>query len=137
MIDPISDMLTRIRNAQKAGHGEVIFPFSKLKIAIAKILENEKFIDSAETIEKNQDSNFNKIRVGLKYEKIGSNEKKPAISEIKRISTEGKRIYLKKDEIRKIKNGLGIAIISTSRGVMAEKEARKLGLGGEYICEVW
>jgi small subunit ribosomal protein S8 len=137
MLDPISDMLTRIRNAQKAGHSEVVFPFSNLKLAIAKILEKENFIDFVEIIKKNEDKKFDIIRIVLKYEKAEVNKKTPAISEIKRVSKEGKRIYLKKDEIKKVKSGFGIAIISTSKGIMSGKEARKLGLGGEYLCEVW
>lgn len=137
MIDPISDMLTRIRNAQKAGHGEVALPFSNLKMAIAKILEKENFVEFVELINNEKESRFSKIRMVLKYEKIGNNKKKPLINEIKRVSKEGKRIYVKKEEIKKIKNGFGIAVISTSRGVMTGSEARKLGLGGEYICEIW
>lgn len=137
MIDPISDMLTRIRNAQKAGHSEVAFPFSKLKMAVSKILEKEGFVESSETVNKNEENSFDNIRIILKYQKSGNNSKNPAISEITRVSKEGKRVYVKKDEIKKIKNGFGISIISTSKGVMTGKEARKMGLGGEYICEVW
>ncbi|MFA5777149.1 MAG: 30S ribosomal protein S8 [Parcubacteria group bacterium] len=137
MLDPISDMLTRIRNAQKAGHSEAVFPFSNLKLAVAKILEKENLADFVEVVKSNEESKFDRIRIVLKYEKVGNNKKIPVITEIKRVSKEGKRIYLKKDEIKKIKNGFGIAVISTSKGVMTGKEARKLGLGGEYICEVW
>lgn len=137
MIDPISDMLTRIRNAQKAGHDEVVFPSSKLKMAVSKILEKENFIESAEIISKSEENNFDKIRIVLKYEKSGTNSKLPTISEITRISKEGKRVYVKKEGIKKVKSGFGISIISTSKGVMTGKEARKMGLGGEYICEVW
>lgn len=137
MLDPISDMITRIRNAQKAGHGEVFLPFSNLKMAIAKILEKENFVDFTDVAKSNDENKFDRIRIVLKYEKTGSNGKSPIISEITRMSKEGKRIYLKKDEIKKVKNGFGISIISTSKGVMTGKEARKLGLGGEYICEVW
>jgi len=137
MLDPISDMLTRVRNAQKASHSEVVFPFSKLKFAIAKILEKENFTDFVEVIKSTEENKIDKIRIVLKYEKIGNNKKLPAITEITRVSKEGKRMYIKKDEIKKIKNGFGIAVISTSKGIMTGKEARKLGLGGEYICEVW
>ena len=137
MLDPISDMLTRIRNAQKAGHSEVVFPFSKLKLAIGKILEKENFADFVEVIKGTDNDKVDKIRMILKYEKVGVNKKEPVITEITRISKEGKRIYLKKDDIRKIKNGFGISIISTSKGIMTGKEAKKLGLGGEYVCEVW
>lgn len=137
MIDPISDMLTRIRNAQQAEHSEVVFPFSGIKASIAKILEEKNFVGPVEIIKKDEKCKFDRIRVLLKYEKIGTNKKKPAIEEIKRVSKEGKRIYIKKDEIKKIKNGFGISVVSTSRGIMEGTKARKLGLGGEYICEVW
>ncbi len=137
MLDPISDMLTRIRNAQKAGHSEVVFPFSNLKLAIAKILEKEGFSEAVEMMKKDEENKFDRIKIALKYEKIGNNKKVPVISEVKRISKEGKRIYLKKEDIKKVKNGFGISIISTSKGIMTGKEARKLGLGGEYICEIW
>jgi small subunit ribosomal protein S8 len=137
MLDPISDMLTRIRNAQKAGHSEVVLPFSKLKFSIAKVLEKENLADFVETIKDLENGKIDKIKMVLKYDKAGNNKKIPAITEITRISKEGKRIYLKKDEIKKVKNGFGISIISTSKGVMTGKEARKMGLGGEYICEVW
>jgi small subunit ribosomal protein S8 len=137
MLDPISDMLTRIRNAQKAGHSEVVLPFSKLKFAIAKVLEKENLAEFVEIIKGSENDKIDKIKMVLKYEKIGNNKKIPVITEVTRVSKEGKRIYLKKDEIKKVKNGFGISIVSTSKGVMTGKEARKLGLGGEYVCEVW
>jgi small subunit ribosomal protein S8 len=133
MLDPISDMLTRIRNAQKAGHDDVSISFSKLKLAIAEILVKEGFLESAE---KEKGEKFDKIKVGLKYERRNS-QRIPVISEIKRVSREGQRAYVKKGEIRKVKNNFGIAVISTSKGVMTGKEAFKKGLGGEFICEVW
>lgn len=134
MLDPISDMLTRIRNAQKAGHSFVVLPSSKIKMAIAKILENTGFVELAK---KEKLGKFDKIKVFLRYNKISGNQKAPAISGIQRISREGQRIYVKKDRIKKVQSGYGIAIISTSKGVMTGDEARKLRLGGEYICEVW
>jgi len=134
MLDTISDMLTRIRNAQMAGHKEVAIPFSKLKLAIAKILEERNFIDS---VKKEEEGIMSKVLITLKYEKVSNNKKVPVISGIKRISKEGQRIYVGKDEIRSIKNGYGISVISTSKGVMTGDEARKKGLGGEVICEVW
>jgi small subunit ribosomal protein S8 len=137
MLDPISDMLTRIRNAQKAGHSEVVFPSSNLKLAIAKILEQEGFSETVEMLKKDEENKFDRIRIVLKYEKTGNNKQIPAISEVKRVSKEGKRIYLKKEDVKKVKNGFGISVISTSKGVMTGKEARKSGLGGEYICEIW
>lgn len=134
MIDQIADMLTRIRNAQKAGHLEVRFSASKLKLAIAKILEKEGFVESVEQ-EKNEERD--QIKVELKYFKISNTKKNPAITDIKKISKQGQRIYVKSKDIRNVKNKYGIAIVSTSKGVMTGAEARKNGLGGEYICEVW
>lgn len=134
MLDPISDMLTRIRNAQRAGHKEVVMPASKLKLAVAKILEKNEFIELVKT-EKNE--KLENIRIMLKYNKLDGRQAAPAITEIKRISKEGQRVYVGKDNIRKVRNNFGISIISTSKGVMTGKEARGIGLGGEYICEVW
>lgn len=134
MLDPISDMLTRIRNAQMAGHNEVTIPASKLKLAVAKILENKKFIKSAV---KEKAGEFDVIKIILKYKKISNTQKIPAIRGIRRISRQGQRIYLKRDKIRKVKNGYGIAIISTSKGLLAGEEAYQKKIGGEYICEVW
>lgn len=134
MLDPISDMLTRIRNAQRAGHKEVAIPASKLKLAIIKILEKNEFIELAK-MEKNE--NKETIRVVLKYNRISNAQNIPAITEIKRISKEGQRVYVGKSDIGKVRNNFGISVISTSKGVMTGKEARKVGLGGEYICEVW
>lgn len=134
MLDTISDMLTRIRNAQMAGHDKVEIPFSKLKMAIAKILEEKSFIESAE---KDGEDMAKKVRIQLKYEKISNNRKAPVISGIRRVSREGQRIYVKNADIRSIKNGYGISVISTSRGVMTGDEAKKKGLGGEVICEIW
>lgn len=133
-MDTIADMLTQVRNAQSAGKAEVVVPLSKIKMAIAKILEDKNYIKSAK---KETEENVPKIRITLKYEKIGANKSIPAISEITRISKLGKRIYTGKNEIKKVKNGFGISIISTSRGVMTGDEAKKLGVGGEMICEVW
>jgi small subunit ribosomal protein S8 len=135
MLDPIADMLTRIRNAQRAEHKEVLVPFSKLKLSIAKILEERNFIESAkkEAVE----ASFPVLKVVLKYDVVSNTEKNPAIREIKRISKQGQRIYVKKNDIARIKNGYGISIVSTSKGVMAGDRAKKMGLGGEVICEVW
>lgn len=130
MLDPISDMLTRIRNAQKAGHQEVEIPASKLKVAIAKILEEEKFIEKAKKIKK---GNFDFIKIKLKYDE----KRNPAISAIKRKSKEGQRVYIKKENIRKTKNGFGISIVSTSKGVLTGEKAKTEQVGGEVICEVW
>lgn len=134
MLDPISDMLTRIRNAQRAGHREVAMPFSKIKLAIAKILEERKFIDS---VKKDAEGKFPVLKMVLSYDLSQRTKKIPAISGIKRVSKQGQRVYVKKDSIKKIKNGYGISIISTSKGLMTGDAAYKKGLGGEVICEVW
>jgi len=134
MLDPIADMLTRIRNAQRAGHKEVLVPFSKLKMSVAKILLKRNFI---EAVSKDTQGNFPALKITLKYEVLSNVEKNPAIREIKRVSRQGQRIYVKKDGIKRIKNGFGISVISTSKGMMTGDEARKAGLGGEIVCEVW
>lgn len=134
MLDPIADMLTRIRNAQKAGLQEVIIPTSKLKFAIAKILESRRFVEKAERIVAD---NKAALRVVLRYTQVSQTRRDPAIREIRRVSREGQRKYVKRDEIRLVKNGFGLAVISTPKGVMTGEEAYKAGLGGEYICQVW
>lgn len=133
-MDTISDMLTRIRNAQKAGLKEVQFNVSKLKLAISKILEKEGFVNS---VLREKSDKIDLIKVGLKYFQASKTLKIPAIKEIKRVSKQGQRIYVKNKDIKGVKNRHGIAIVSTSKGVMTGEEARKNGLGGEYICEVW
>lgn len=130
MTDPIADFLTRIRNANMVMHEKVEIPASKTKLALAEILKNEGFIKDYEQIE---DGKQGIIRVYLKY---GPNREK-VISGLKRISKPGLKVYCKKDEIPRVLGGLGIAVISTSKGIMTDKEARKLGLGGEVICYVW
>ncbi len=136
MLDPIADMLTRIRNAQRAGHKTVIVPASKLKFAIAQTLLSRGFIEG---VEKHTDETGKKesFEIALKYIERSMLRRDPAILGIRRISKEGCRVYAKKGEIRKVKNGYGLAIISTSKGVMSGEEAHAKGLGGEYICEVW
>jgi small subunit ribosomal protein S8 len=137
MIDPISDMLTRIRNAQQSNHKEVVMPFSNIKKSIAEILKSENFVDN---VIKEQDENnekFSNLKIVLKYKKISSTKSKPAIESIQQVSKQGQRKYVRKNDIHKVKNGYGISIISTSRGVLTGKDARKKGLGGELICEVW
>lgn len=130
MTDPIADMLTRIRNANSVYHDKVEIPGSKIKEAIALILKAEGFIKDFETI---ADSKQNVIRVSLKY---GSNREK-VISGMKRISKPGLRVYAKKDQLPRVLGGLGVAIISTSQGMMTDKTARKAGLGGEVVAYVW
>ncbi|HAT98473.1 MAG: 30S ribosomal protein S8 [Acidaminococcaceae bacterium] len=130
MTDPIADMLTRIRNANSVYHDKVEIPGSKIKEAIAGILKDEGFIKDFEVIEDNKQ---NVIKVSLKY---GANREK-VISGLKRISKPGLRVYSQKDQLPKVLGGLGIAIISTSKGLMTDKEARKAGLGGEVLAYVW
>ena len=128
--DPIADMLTRIRNANSAKHKTVDVPASKMKTAIAEILFREGYIKSFEVI---SNENQGIIRITLKYDEKGSR----VIDGLKRISKPGLRVYASKDELPKVLNGLGIAIISTSKGLKTDKEARNEGLGGEVIAYVW
>lgn len=134
MLDQLSDMLTRIRNAQMARKKEVFIPASNLKWSIAKILEGRKFIHSVMKVEI---ENRPMIKVILGYRQISRTERQPAISEIRRVSRQGQRRYVKRDDIRKIRSGYGVAIISTSQGVMTGEDAYRKGLGGEYIFQVW
>lgn len=130
MSDPIADMLTRIRNANMVRHEKVEVPASKIKKEIAEILKREGFIRDAEYIEDNKQGI---IRIFLKY---GPNNER-VITGLKRISKPGLRVYTKASEIPRVLGGLGIAIISTSKGVMTDKQARQLKTGGEVICYVW
>lgn len=133
--DPISDMLTRIRNGILAGHTLIAMPSSKLKVAIADILKEEGFIESHEVVEDDM-SGFKVLRIHMKY--IGNRrERQPVISGLERVSTPGRRIYAKRSEIPWVLSGLGIAILSTPKGVMSGRRARQLGVGGEILCKVW
>jgi len=134
MTDPIADMLTRIRNAVRAGHEKVDIPASRLKADIAQILKNEGFINSYRLI---KDGKQGIIRITLRYHKIKLHKKMPVLEEIKRVSKPGRRIYASKDEIPVVRGGLGIAIISTSKGVLTDSACREAGVGGEVVCEVW
>ena len=129
--DPIADMLTRIRNANTAKHDTVDIPSSKMKVAIADILFNEGYIKKYELVD---DKNFKNIRVTLKY---GDNKKEKVITGLKRISKPGLRVYAGKDELPKVLGGLGIAIISTNSGVITDKKARELNVGGEVLAFIW
>ena len=131
MTDPIADMLTRIRNANTAKHDTVDVPSSKMKLAIAKILLDEGYIKSYELVENGK---FNDIRITLRY---GASKNEKIISGLQRISKPGLRVYANKEELPKVLGGLGVAIISTNKGVITDKEARKLGVGGEVLCFVW
>jgi len=128
-MDPISDILTAIRNAQAAKKVEVEIPLSNLKYEIAKILERKGFVAK---VEKKGKKMKKMVEITLKY-----SNKSPAISGLKKISKPGQRIYKKAKELRPVKGGYGIAIISTSKGLMTDKEARKQKLGGEVLCEIW
>lgn len=129
--DPIADMLTRIRNANTAKHDTVDIPASKMKNAIAEILFKEGYIAKYEIIE---EGSFNTIRVTLKY---GADKNEKIITGLKRISKPGLRVYAGKNEIPKVLGGLGIAILSTNQGILTDKEARKLQVGGEVLAFVW
>ena len=130
MTDPIADMLTRIRNANSAGHKTVEVPASKIKKSIAEILKDEGYINGFEVKE---DGKQGVIDIEMKY----GPENEKVITGIKKISKPGLKVYAKADEVPKVLGGLGIAIISTSSGLITDKEARKLGVGGEVICYVW
>jgi len=130
MTDPIADFLTRIRNANMVKHEKVEIPASKTKKSLAEILKQEGFVKDYEYIE---DGKQGVIRVYLKY----GQDKEKVITGLKRISKPGLRVYCQKDEIPRVLGGLGIAIISTSKGIVTDKEARKLSVGGEVICYVW
>ncbi|HHE45944.1 MAG TPA: 30S ribosomal protein S8 [Candidatus Moranbacteria bacterium] len=132
-MDKISEMLTKIRNAQMAGHKEVKIRFSKFKFALAKILEKEGFVESVFK-DKNKTEDMHII---LKYYQISKTQKMTAIKGIKKVSKLGQRIYVKSKDIKKVKNDFGVVVISTSKGVMAGEQSKKMGLGGEYICKVW
>ena len=131
MSDPIADMLTRIRNANTAKHDTVDVPASKMKVAIANILVDEGYIVKYDIVE---DGNFKTIRITLKY---GKDKNEKIITGLKRISKPGLRVYAGKNEIPKVLGGLGIAILSTNQGVVTDKEARKLAVGGEVLAYVW
>ncbi|MBS1536329.1 MAG: 30S ribosomal protein S8 [Bacteroidetes bacterium] len=127
--DTIADFLTRIRNAASAKHKSVDTPSSNLKIAVATILKDQGFINNFETIEDNKQG---VIRVILRY-----HNGLPAIQEVKKVSKPGRRVYLPADKLPRVRNGLGMAIVSTSKGVMTDKQARLYNVGGEILCTVW
>ncbi len=130
MTDPIADMLTRLRNANMAKLQKVDIPSSNLKVNIATVLRSEGFIKNYKVI---ADDKQGVLRIYLKY----IDEKDGVITEIKRISKPGSRVYVRGDSIPKVKNGMGVAILSTSKGVVADKAAREAGVGGEVLCTVW
>ena len=135
MSDPIADMLTRIRNALLAGHAVVSLPSSKVKVAIAGILREEGFIEAFEVAE-TEGKQQPVLRMTLKY--TGERrDRRPVISGLKRVSRPGRRIYTGKAEIPWVRSGLGVAILSTPKGVMTGSRARQLGVGGEVLCQIW
>ncbi len=138
-MDPIADMLTRIRNASLVKKTDLILPMSKVKFNIAKILEKEGFVSGVsiipggEELQKNKTFKFDQIKIVLKYNKDGS----PRVSSLSRVSKPGRRIYVDKDNIPRVLNGLGISIVSTSRGMMTGRDAYRGKIGGELICEIY
>ncbi len=128
--DPIADMLTRIRNAVAVGHERVAMPASKLKVNIAKILVDEGFIDRFELSENGHRS---ELELVLRY----AERRRPVILGLKRVSRPGHRVYAGADDLPRVQGGLGVAVVSTSQGLMPDREARKRRLGGEIVCEVW
>ena len=129
MTDPVADMLTRIRNAGRAGHRRVDMPVSKFKTQIARLLRDNHYIEDFKVLD---DGLHGRLRVYLKY-----HDKLPVIREIRRVSTPGVRRYVRAREVPRVKSGLGMAILSTSRGIMSDREARRQRLGGEYVAMVW
>ena len=133
--DPVADMLTRIRNAVMAGHAQVAMPSSKLKIEIAKILKDEGFLEGFEVVD-GENEVQKVLRIKIKY--VGERRQRSAvISGLERVSRPGRRIYTKKTDIPWVLSGIGVAILSTPKGVMTGVRARQLGVGGEILCKVW
>lgn len=133
--DPIADMLTRIRNGVRAGHTVVSIPSSKIKAEIARILEEEGFVEGHEVVA-SDGSPQPVLRVHLKY--VGERrDRRPVITDLKRVSKPGQRIYVGKEDVPWVLSGMGVAIMTTSRGIMTGLQARKFGIGGEVLCEVW
>ena len=135
IIDPIADMLTRIRNAVLAGHALVAMPSSKLKVEIAKIMKDDGYLEGFELVD-SEESTQKVLRLKIKY--VGERRsRRPVISGIERVSKPGRRIYTKKQDIPWVLSGIGVAILSTPKGVMTGARARQLGVGGEILCKVW
>lgn len=134
MLDPISDMLTRIRNANLAGHAHVFVPLSKLKLGIAEIFRKNNFVGKINEEEVNGRKH---IRIEIKYMQDDKGKKSPFIQGLRRVSREGQRIYAGKGKMPIVKSGYGFSVVSTSKGLMTGEEAKKSGIGGEIICEIW
>jgi small subunit ribosomal protein S8 len=131
MTDPVADLLTRIRNAQSAGHSNLVVPRSKLKLEVVKILKNEGFIEGY--VDEPSATHQGTVKVFLRYDAAHSG----SIRGLSRVSKPGRRVYVGKDELPEVRNGLGIAILTTPRGVLTDKQARQVGVGGEVLCFVW
>jgi len=129
MTDPVADMLTRIRNAATARHTRVLVPASKMKLSLARVLKEEGYIKDIEILKDNPQGT---LRLTLRYV-----DKKPVLTQLKRVSKPGLRVYAKKADIPRVRGGLGIAVLSTPRGLMTGSSAYKQGLGGEVICYIW
>jgi len=135
MTDPIADMVTRIRNATMAGHTQTAMPSSKIKVAIAEILKAEGYIESYEVAEGERKPQ-RVLRIRLKY--VGERrDRRPVIAGLERVSSPGRRVYAKRQEIPWVLSGLGVAILTTPKGVMTDRRARQIGVGGEVLCKVW
>ncbi|HSQ26120.1 MAG TPA: 30S ribosomal protein S8 [Anaerolineales bacterium] len=135
VVDPISDMLTRVRNAIMAGHNVVALPSSKIKVEIAKILKDEGYVSGFEVVD-GKVVGSKVLRIRLKY--VGERrERRPVITGLERISRPGRRVYTGKQEIPWVLSGIGVAILSTPKGVMTGQRARQLGVGGEVLCKIW
>lgn len=130
MTDPLADMLTRIRNAGQAGHDKVDIPASRMKIALARIFKEEGFIKNYKVIKDNRQGI---LRVYLKYD----DQQKPVFQCIERVSRPGLRVYVGYEDLPRVQGGLGVAVISTSKGVLTDRQARKLKVGGEVLCQIW
>ena len=130
MTDPIADLLTRIRNAQQAGHSSVVIPRSNTKLALVKVLKHEGFVEGYIEVEAKPQS---KIKVFLRYD----NDNHGVIRGLLRVSRPGRRVYVGKDAIPRVRNGLGVAILTTPKGLLTDRQARRAGIGGEVLCHVW
>lgn len=133
MTDPIADLLTRIRNAHLAKHDRLDVPSSKLKLEVCRLLKEQGFIRDFKAMEKKEGEVVPSVRIFLRYTAEGT----PAISRIERVSRPGRRIYRGAKEVQPVRNGLGVAILSTSQGLLSDAQARERGVGGELLCEVW
>ncbi|MFP5501374.1 MAG: 30S ribosomal protein S8 [Candidatus Sericytochromatia bacterium] len=130
MTDPIADLLTRIRNAQRMGHEEIVVPASNLKHRLVEALAAEGYLGE---VRREEDGRQGLLHVGLRY----AGDRSPAITELRRVSRPGRRVYVTVGEIPRVKNGLGVAVLSTSKGVVVDRDARKNRVGGELLCTVW